>query len=1500
MPGTFAAVTVMDLGGGAISGLPRGGTGSGGAPGFVRDEPARGDGGVGIIGAGLTVINSGLIAGGTTPSRQANAITFTGGTNHLELRDGYEFIGNVVANGSNDTLALGGVTDGSFNGGAIGGSGQYQGFEAFEKTGTSTWTLTGEGTLRWSIGEGALIGDTDSFGGDLTFASGPGTRAVAFDQSSHGTYSGTISGDGALIKTGGWGLTLDSANSYTGGTRVENGALNVTATGALGTGSVTVDGPSAQTYLVFDGEGVSAEDLNITIGQGARMGFENGATAGGSTIDIDTGNASHLYFDDDSGAGTANIANDAGMSFYDSSSAQEARIVNDGGADSAAAIQFYHKSSAAQAHITNTNGGRTNFGGDSTAVDTTVINEADGWTDISGHNGGLAIGSLSGAGDVYLGGNTLTLGGLDANDTIGGVIQDGGIDGGMGGALTKTGTGTLTLTEENAYTGETTVRAGLLVVNGSIAGSSLLTVEDGGTLGGSGTVGNTTIADGGIIAPGNSIGTLTVDGDLLLSSGSILDFELGSPGPSSGVPGTSDRIDVTGDLTLDGTLNLAQSGDSTNGMAGLGYYRLMTYGGTLTDNTLDVGITPSLADPAAYQVQTGDGNVDLFVAVAGDDTLQHWQGGDGMWNATGEDWLNQGTTVPAAWAGNHAVFKNQPGDFDGGTITVEGTQSFKGLQFVDEGYRLEGGGGLETEAGGSEIRVLAESAEIATEITGTGGIAKTQAGTLVLEGANTYQGDTRLVGGAMEVSQDASLGAAAGGLTFNGGTLRVTGTGFTQTNRTVDWGAHGGGFDIAEAANTFTVGQDLTGGGDLMKQGAGTLVLEGANSYGNTVVAAGTLIGYAGSISGDIANAGTVTFDQASDATFAGDMAGFDGTNGAMVKDGAGTLILAGTSVLDWTVRTGGLTTAAQRFAGDVAIGADGIVTFDQQADAQYAGALSGTGAFAKAGDGTLLYTGDGSAFAGTTTVSGGLLSVGTEGGANVLGGRVDVLSGAMLGGSGTVGEVTLASGATIAPGNSIGTMNVAGNIAFDGGSTYEVEVDPDGADSDLIHATGTAFLNGATVAHIGMGGSYDPFSTYTILTADGGIDGTFGDVTSLYAFLTPELDYDANNVYLELTRNDLDFAAKAATRNQQATAEGTESLGQGNAIYDAIATLPDDEALIRGAFDALSGEIHASAKTVLIEESNFVRDAVNNRIRSAFGGVPANGTSVLAYGPGGPRQVAADSVGPVAWGQVYGAWGESDGNGNAASLDRSTGRLLTGIDGAVTANIRLGLVAGYGQSSFHVDDRASSGSSDNVHLGLYGGAQWDALRLSGGLAYTWHDIETNRSMAFPGFADSVSASYDAGTFQAFGEAGYRIETGTASFEPFVGLAHVSLHTDGFAEDGGSAALAAGSQTTDTTFTTLGLHAATDFTLGTMDATAHGTLGWRHAFGDTVPLATHAFAGGDAFTVAGAPIAEDAAIIEAGLDLDVTDNATLSLSYAGQIASDAQEHGFNARLAISF
>ncbi|AYV48185.1 hypothetical protein C1707_19025 [Caulobacter flavus] len=1002
--------------------------------------------------------------------------------------------------------------------------------------------------------------------------------------------------------------------------------------------------------------------------------------------------------------------------------------------------------------------------------------------------GTLTVSGWSGSAWTILGGGVIATGEtLDNDAAIAGgafLTLDQAVDGtyyyALSGAgdFNKAGTGKLILTgDSSAFTGATTVGAGTLSVNGSLAGSTI-TVASGATLGGSGTVGDTVIQSGGHLAPGNSVGALSIAGDLALAAGASLDIELGAPGASSASPGVSDRVVVSGDLALNGVVNLSQSGASADGVAGVGYYRLITYGGALTANTATIGATPSLSN-MNYELQAGSGRVDLFIssaAVIGDDTLQHWQGGDGVWNAASTQWLNQGGNAPASWSGNHATFKDA-GGFTGGQVTVEGAQSFLGLQFVDEGYELNGTGQLVTVAGGSEIRVLSNAAKVGVAITGAGGLVKTEAGTLVLTGANTYAGGTTIQGGVLQIGDGGASGSIVGDV-VNNAVL------------------------VFKRSDTITFDGKVSGSGTVgVLSGGVTFTANNTYAYGTFVAA------------------------------------------GAQLKLGAG-----GT--------TGSI-------LGDVSV--DGALAFDRSDSLTFAGLVDGSGALRQVGAGKTELTGDSRSFGGSTTVEHGTLAVNGR-----LGGTLDVWSGARLQGVGTVGT-TVVSG-TIAPGNSIGTLNVAGGITFKPGSVFEVEANAAGQ-SDRIVASGAATIQGGTVKVLAGAGTYKPQTSYLILHADGGIaaGGKFDGVTSNLAFLDPSLSYSGGDVYLRLRRNDISFADIGSTPNQVAAGAGAQALGWDNPVFDTVVNLSAEQA--RDAFDQLAGSDYASLRGSLLQDSRFVRDAI------------------LARGD------LAGAEGLSGWGKVFGGWGAMKGDSNAQSYDRDVQGLLTGFDGALGRRLRAGFAAGY--STSNLKTARARQDVETYHLGGYVLAARGALSFELGGAYAWNEVEASRRVAFGTFAETLSGDYSAQTYQAFGEVALKREVAGVTLQPFVQAAYVALTDADVRERGGSAALNGGGDQ-HLTYGSVGLRLRSDLSAGQVGLRLTGSAALRHAFDGRVPTIDLGYAAASSFRIYGAPIDKDSLAVNVGLEADLGRSAVLGVSYSGDYGDRSTDHGARAQLSWKF
>ncbi|MFO6503544.1 autotransporter outer membrane beta-barrel domain-containing protein [Serratia marcescens] len=548
---------------------------------------------------------------------------------------------------------------------------------------------------------------------------------------------------------------------------------------------------------------------------------------------------------------------------------------------------------------------------------------------------------------------------------------------------------------------------------------------------------------------------------------------------------------------------------------------------------------------------------------------------------------------------------------------------------------------------------------------------------------------------------------------------------------------------------------------------------------------------------------------------------------------------------------------------------------------------ISGHGGLTKQGIGTLVLTGN-NTYAGPTLVNQGRLAINGS-----VTSDVSVQNGGIVGGSGTVGSLTARRGGTVAPGNSIGTLNVAGNVSFEPGSRYAVEVGPNGQ-SDRIQSSGAATIGGGEVA-VTLENSSNLLTQsevrslldqqYTILSAQQGVSGQFDAVAPNYLFLGTGLSYQPNGVTLSVGRNGTSFASVAQTPNERAVAAAADALAAGNPVYESILN-SGTAGEARQAFRQLSGQIHADIASALVNDSRYLREALNGRLRQAEGLASSSA-------------IKADEDG--AWAQLLGAWDHASGDANATGYQASTYGVLVGLDSAAAADWRLGVATGYTRTSLH-GGYGSKADSDNYHLAAYGDKQFGALALRGGAGYTWHRIDTKRSVNYGMQSDRDTAKYSARTEQLFAEAGYSVKGEWLNLEPFVNLAYVNFENNGIAESGGAAALRGDKQHTDATVSTLGLRADTAWQVSPGTTVAlRSELGWQHQFGGLERGTGLRFNGGNApFVVDSVPVSRDGMVLKVGAEVAVNENASLSLGYGGLLSQNHQDNSVNAGFTWRF
>ena len=297
-------------------------------------------------------------------------------------------------------------------------------------------------------------------------------------------------------------------------------------------------------------------------GSGGRTTFSGlfgTSTAGNATITNNAGVVSGASGGVTSFEGFFEIVS-PGSTVFGSSTAGNATIINNGtsisGAGGSETIFFTDSSNPLGASTAGNatlianggtgggQGGEILFKGFSQGGTSRIEVFGNGSLDISAHAApGLTVGSIEGSGNVFLGVNNLIVGSNNTSTTFSGVIQDGGGNGGIGGSVTKIGTGTLTLSGANTYTGNTNINGGVLQVDGSIMSNT--SVNHGGTLAGTGTVtGNVTNNRSGTVSPGDAPGTLTVNSYRQMSGSTLL---IDIAGPNAG---QFSVLDVLGNANL--------------------------------------------------------------------------------------------------------------------------------------------------------------------------------------------------------------------------------------------------------------------------------------------------------------------------------------------------------------------------------------------------------------------------------------------------------------------------------------------------------------------------------------------------------------------------------------------------------------------------------------------------------------------------------------------------------------------------------------------------------------------------------------------------------------------------------------------------------------------------------------------------------------------------------------------------------------------------------------
>ncbi|WP_051585230.1 fibronectin-binding autotransporter adhesin ShdA [Salmonella enterica] len=717
--------------------------------------------------------------------------------------------------------------------------------ELDETTATSNWngsklTKQGDGTLILS-NTGNDYGDTEIDGGILAAkdAAALGTGDVTIAESatlalSQGTLDNNVTGEGQIVKSGSDELIVTGDNTYSGGTTISGGTLTADHADSLGTGAVANSG------VLQVGEGELENTLSgsgslVKTGTGELTLSGDNTYSGGTTI---TG-----------GTLTADHADSLGSGDIDNSG-----VLKVGEGD------LENTLSGSGSLVKTGTGELTLSGGNDYSGGTTII----GGTLTADHADLLGTGAVANSGVLQVGEGEL-------ENTLSG-----------SGSLVKTGTGELTLSGDNSYSGGTTIIGGTLTADhadllgtGAVANSGVLQVGEGeleNTLSGSGSLvktgtGELTLSGGNDYSGGTTIigGTLTADHADSLGTGAVANSGVLQVGEGE----LENTLSGSGSLVKTGTGELTLSGD--NSYSG----GTTIIGGTLTADHADSLGTGAVANSGVLQVGEGElentlsGSGSLVKTGTGELTLS----GDNSYS--GDTTIADGTliaaNVNALGSGNidnsGTLMLDANGAFELANITTHtgATTALAAGSTLDAGQLTqEDGSTLSIDLGAAtdDAVITADSVTLGgtLNVTGIGSVTDSwtpEAYTYTLidsDSAITSDFDDLTIAGMNREDVDF--------LTIDGKVDEADNTHYDLTaslswyadrdNATTD--AHGT-FTLSDPDGSFNVAATLTDvddtldpgsrwdGKSLTKEGAGTLILSGDNDYsGGTTINEGTLV----------------------------------------------------------------------------------------------------------------------------------------------------------------------------------------------------------------------------------------------------------------------------------------------------------------------------------------------------------------------------------------------------------------------------------------------------------------------------------------------------------------------------------------------------------------------------------------------------------------------------------------------------------------------------------